>query len=84
MAQDETNYDIEINSDNAILLLAAAEVLGLDAGVVETTSSGTFRVPQKVVDKAGLGKKQPEKKAAAKKAAPAKKAAAKAAATKKK
>lgn len=92
MAQDKSNDEVQINHDNAVLLLAAAEELGLDAAVVETTSEGTFRVPQDVVDKAGLGKKakadkkaEPEKKApakraAAKKAAPAKKAAAKKAA----
>lgn len=80
MAKDSVNDTVEINSDNAILLLAAAQELGLDPGVVETTSNGFFRVPQNVVDVAGLG----EKKAAAKRT-PAKKAAAKkAAATKQK
>lgn len=69
MAQDKINDEVEINTENAVLLLAAAEELELDPGVVETTSGGTFRVPQEVVDKAGLGEKPPAKKAAAKKAA---------------
>lgn len=58
MAQDEINDKVEINHDNAVLLLAAAQELGVDASVVETTSEGTFRVPQQVVDKAGLGGKK--------------------------
>lgn len=83
MAQDSINTEIPMTSDNAILLLAAAEESGLDASVVATSSDGTFQVPQSLVDKAGLGKDKPKpaaKKAAAKKAAPAKKAAAKKAA----
>lgn len=60
----EINDRIEIGRDNAILLLAAAQELGLDAAVVETTSDGYFRVPQEVVDKAGLdGRKAPSEKA---------------------
>jgi hypothetical protein len=51
----EYNDHVEINSDNAILLLAAAEELGENPEVVETTSNGYFRVPQNVVDRAGLG-----------------------------
>ena len=79
MAKNEINETLAMSADNAVLLLAAAEELGLDAGVVETTSDGVFRVPQEVVDKAGLGKKArverkaPVKRAAAKRA-PAKKA----------
>lgn len=74
---NETNETTPITSDNAVLLLAAAQELGLDPGVVETTGDGVFRVPQEVVDKAGLGeKKAPAKKTAAKKTA-AKKVAAK-------
>jgi hypothetical protein len=71
MAQDDINDTIEINSDNAILLLAAAQELGLDPGVVATTSDGVFSVPQEVVEKAGLGKSKrtAAKKATAKKAA---------------
>lgn len=55
MAENQINDRIEINHDNAVLLLAAAEELGLDQRIVETTSDGRFRVPQEVVDKAGLG-----------------------------
>lgn len=72
------------SSQRAILLLAAAEHLGLRADVVRTTSAG-YIVPQGVADEAGLTdadeeadapvKKPVAKKAAAKKA-PAKKAAA--------
>lgn len=51
----EYNDHVEITTDNAILLLAAAQELGQPAEVVETTSTGYFRVPQDVVDKAGLG-----------------------------
>lgn len=67
MAQDKINDSVAITTDNAILLLAAAEELGLDASVVGTTSDGVFSVPQSVVDKAGLGKRRrgPAKKAAA-------------------
>lgn len=42
--------------DNAVLLLAAAEELGLDPGVVRVTD-GAFSVPQEVHDKA-FGKKK--------------------------
>jgi hypothetical protein len=58
MAKNEINNEIAINSDNAILLLAAAQELDLPVEVVETTSDGVFRVPQEVVDKAGLGGKK--------------------------
>lgn len=63
-------------SENAVLLLAAAEQLDLDPSVVETTS-GAYLVPQEVKDKAFEEKKSedtkaPAKKAAAKKAAPKK------------
>lgn len=47
------------NQENAVLLLAAAEDLGLDASVIQTTE-GKFLVPQEVYDKA-FGK-TPEKK----------------------
>lgn len=69
MAKNEINDEVQISSDNAVLLLAAAQELGLPAEVVGTTSDGVFSVPQEVVDKAGLGKRTPAKKAAAKKAA---------------
>jgi hypothetical protein len=52
-------------SDQATLLLAAAEDLGLDPGVVRTTEGG-FAVPEEVNDKAFGKKKTPAKKAAAK------------------
>lgn len=70
---NEINETTPITSDNAVLLLAAAQELGLDPGVVATTGDGVFSVPQEVVDKAGLGeKKRPAaKKAAAKKTAAA-------------
>lgn len=55
MPSNEYNDHIEINYDNAVLLLAAAQELDEPAAVVETTSTGYFRVPQRVVDKAGLG-----------------------------
>jgi hypothetical protein len=69
--------------DTAVLLLAAAEDLGLDPGVVKTNSDGSFVVPKEVADKADGGgkkkaaKKTAAKKTAAKKATPAKKAEAK-------
>lgn len=64
MAENKINDQIAINHDNAVLLLAAAQELGLDPSVVATTSDGTFNVPQEVVDKAGLGegKKAPSEK----------------------
>ena len=43
-----------LTSENATLLLAAAEELDLDAGVVATTSFGHFLVPQDVAEKAGV------------------------------
>lgn len=68
-----TDVNIEgHDSDTAVLLLAAAEELDLDPGVVRTTTSG-FLVPEEVANKAGLGEEEPK---AAKKA-PAKKSAAK-------
>jgi hypothetical protein len=51
-------------SEQATLLLAAAEDLGLDPGVVGTTE-GAFVVPQEVHDKA-FGSPEPEKKTAKK------------------
>lgn len=53
--------------ETATLLLAAAEELGLDAGVVATDSEGVFHVPSEVNDKA-FGKKAA--KTAEKKAEP--------------
>jgi hypothetical protein len=43
-----------LHSDNAILLLAAAEELGLDASVVRTSTTGGFDVPKEVAEKAGF------------------------------
>jgi hypothetical protein len=43
-----------LTSDNATLLLAAAEELDLDQSVVATTSQGYFLVPEAVAKKAGL------------------------------
>lgn len=57
------------SADTATLLLAAAEKLNLDPGVVVTTSDGTFVVPNAVAQEAGYGaKKAAAKKTAAKKA----------------
>lgn len=58
------------DQDKAVLLLAAAADLDLDASVVRTTSKG-YVVPDEVAKKAGLVKKAPAKKTAAKKAAEA-------------
>ena len=55
-------------TDQAVLLLAAAEELDLDQSVV-ATGEGMFVVPQEVHDKAFGKKKAPAKKAAAKKSA---------------
>lgn len=41
-------------SDTATLLLAAADDLGLQPDVVETTSDRVFRVPEEVATKAGV------------------------------
>lgn len=79
--------DVQIEGrgrDVAVLLLAAAEDLGLDVSVVRTTTNG-YIVPEEVRDQAGLGEEKPKapaKKTAAKKIA-AKKAPAKKAAPKK-
>jgi len=59
-------------ADNAVLLLAAAEELGLGARAVKTTA-GAFVVPQEVHDRAFGKEKAPAKKAAAKKTTAAKK-----------
>lgn len=66
-------FDQKVN-DNAVLLLAAAEELGLPADVVRTTE-GAFVVSQEVYDKA-FGPREEEKKVPVKKTA-AKKTAAK-------
>lgn len=81
--------DIEVpfgdnNKDNAILLLAAADDLGLDQSVVRT-KLGAFVVPEEVAEKAfGKAKvaeateeKAPAKKTTAKKTTAKKTAAAK-------
>lgn len=78
---DETVVVEGLASDDATLLLAAAEELGLPADVVRTSEDG-FVVPKAVHDKAygkrktsesssgaGSAKKAPAKKAPAKKAA---------------
>lgn len=78
--------DVEIpfgenNRDTAVLLLAAADDLGLDRSVVRT-KNGAFVVPEEVNEQA-FGKPEPAKKAPAKKAATKKTAAKKAPAKKK-
>jgi hypothetical protein len=67
--------DVEVpfddkTSDNAVLLLAAAEELGLGPEAVKT-NEGAFIVPQEVADKAF--RKEPDKKAPTKKATAKKK-----------
>ncbi len=62
------------NSDNAVLLLAAAEELGLDPSVVKT-NEGAFLVSQEIYDKA-FGPRDEEPKVPVKKTA-AKRTAAK-------
>ena len=59
-------YDAN-NTDNAVLLLAAAEDLGLDQGVVRTTDMG-FVVPEEVHEKAFPPAKKAAKKTTARKA----------------
>lgn len=67
--------------EKAILYLAAAEDLGLDASVVRTTSDG-YLLPEEIIKASEKPAQQPAKKAAAKKAT-AKKTTAKKAAAKK-
>lgn len=63
----------ENTSDKAVLLLAAAEELGLGQRVVRTTA-GAFIVPEEVRDAAfATEKKAPAKKTTAKKTAAKKK-----------
>jgi hypothetical protein len=56
------------STENAVLLLAAAEELGLDPGVVRTDSNGSFHVPKDVADKAGFDENGVPKSKAAKEA----------------
>lgn len=58
-----------INESNAVLLLAAAQELNLDPGVVQTTTSGYFVVPEEVAKKAGFDENGLPSAKAAKKAA---------------
>lgn len=59
-----------LNGDNATLLLAAAQELGLPADVVRTApTEGVFVVPAEVADKAGFDENGLPAKRAAKKAA---------------
>lgn len=57
-----------VTSDNATLLLAAAEELGMDASVVRTTTTGYFTVPAEVAAKAGFDENGMPKSRAAKQA----------------
>jgi hypothetical protein len=57
---DRVEVPFDNPKDQAILLLAAAEDLGLDADVVRTTEGG-FSVPQEVHDKAYPPKKKSKK-----------------------
>lgn len=70
---DLVEVPFDKTSEQAILLLAAAEELGLGARVVKTTA-GAFLVPQEVKDKAFAEspKSSPAKKAAAKSTTPKK------------
>lgn len=54
--------------DQAVLLLAAAEELGLDPNVISTTTGG-FVAPQEVVDKAFGDESEKDDEKPAKKAA---------------
>jgi hypothetical protein len=47
------NARVAVTRDNAVLLLAAAQELGLDPGVVRTYEGG-FGAPDEVLDKAGF------------------------------
>lgn len=73
---------IKIDRDSAVLLLAAAEELGLSADVVRTTSLGHFLVPEEVAEKAGFSGDDASEDSEAPKPAATKKAAVKAAAKK--
>jgi hypothetical protein len=54
MADNDKDIRVDASKDNAVLLLAAAEELELEAGVVRTTSDNVFIVPESVAKKAGL------------------------------
>jgi hypothetical protein len=58
---DQVEIPFDKPSEQATLLLAAAEELGLDASVVQTYEGG-FRVPQEVNKKAYPPKKTAKKK----------------------
>jgi DNA topoisomerase-1 len=76
--------DVEVEGrgrDKAVLLLAAAEDLGLDASVVRTSTNG-YLVPEEVA-KAAFEEKKPAKKTTAAKKTAARKTAAKKTAAKK-
>ena len=51
---DDTVVVSEVSSDNAVLLLAAAEELGLDPSVVTVSGGEGFSAPRAVAEKAGL------------------------------
>lgn len=71
---DNVEVPFDNAADQATLLLAAAEELDMEAGVVQTTSFG-FLVPAEVAKKAGLEPKESEDEKSEEK--PAKKTAAK-------
>lgn len=72
-----------LTQDNAVLLLAAAEELGLHPSVVQVDhSEGAFVAPSEVVEKAAIPEKKETKAPAKRTARTAKKAAAKKAADK--
>ena len=58
---DQVDIPFDKPSEQATLLLGAADELGLDPSVVQT-SEGGFRVPKEVNDKAYPPKKTPAKK----------------------
>lgn len=72
MSDDVTVPFDENSSDNAVLLLAAVEELGLDPHVVRT-SEGSFVVPQAVYDTA-FGPRPKEKSTPARKRTTSRKA----------
>lgn len=59
MADNDKDVRVELTQDNAVLLLAAAQELELDPGVVRTTSDNVLIVPSRVARKAGVDEVAP-------------------------
>lgn len=66
MSDDDKTVTVPgLSHDNAVLLLAAAQELDLDPGVVRTNGLGGFEVPAEVASKAGFDEEgKPSSKAA--------------------